>query len=424
MTDSARRARRSLFHVAWLAMLANAGNAQEPESRPEDWGKHVEKACTSPRYGLRLAAAKKIAQGGDAAIPAVRAWAEKNGANTLPVAVVEAIADSGSNGPLALDALNAWATDRDFYWRAQALRGLAMRARADEALRVKFAPVFAQFVEDPAWLMRTFARWASSDPKRDFDVATAQGQSVLTPEADPRARTKLAAMRGDARELFVALDDARTFLGDAWGKRRASEALAALKALLGTDGGYRVDANQPGASLPEAAHAGSLAGAIADNAVALSRLSNAIAQHDGGGKPECARLGDPQLTFLGGIELLSCKNGDLFLRWTADGLVQGGASPDCPTSLQIAPAAWQPLLQAAATATLLPQNGVVVCDKMRIQLRPDLAQAAVAPATLPEPIAEWLKQLAAAIEESGQKPLADALRQRLGQFVAPAKQAR
>jgi hypothetical protein len=73
---------------------------------------------------------------------------------------------------------------------------------------------------------------------------------------------------------------------------------------------------------------------------------------------------------------------------------------------------------------LPPQNGVVICDKMRIQIRPDLPQSAVAPESLPTPAAEWLKQLAAAIEESGQTPLADALRQRLGQFVSPASQAR
>lgn len=408
-----------------LSMLLTAACCAAQEAAAEqDWGKHVERACSSPRYGIRLAAAKKVAQGGDAAIPAVRAWTDENGVAALPVSLVEAIADDGGDGTAVLDALRGWASDRDFYWRAQALRGLAVRARADDALRAKFAPLFAAHVDDPAWLMRTFARWVDDEPTREFDVETAQGQVTRAPETDPRARTKLAALRGDARELFSALGDARTFLGDPWGKRRASEAIAALKALLGTDGGYRVDDNAAGTSLPDAAKAGSLAGAEADRWAAAQRLAAAIADKDGGGKPEARSETDPKLAFLGGVELLSCKNGDLFLRWTADGLVQGGASPDCPTSLQIAPAAWQPLLRSSTTATLPAQNGVVVCDKMRIQLRPDLAQAAVAPASLPEPIAEWLKQMAAAIEESGQTPLADALRQRLGQFVMPAKQAR
>lgn len=405
-------------------LLAATCCAAQEAATDQDWGKHVERACSSPRYGIRLAAARKVAQGGDAAIPFVRAWTDKNGVAALPVALVEAIAEDGGDGAAVLDALRGWASDRDFYWRAQALRGLAVRARKDEALRVKLAPLFAAHVDDPAWLMRTFARWVTDDPSRDFDVETAQGQVARATETDPRARTKLASLRGDARELFAALGDARTFLGDPWGKRRASEAIAALKALLGTDGGYRVDDNAVGASLPDAAKAGSLVGAEADRWAAMQRLAAAIADKDGGGKPEARADADPKLAFLGGIELLSCKNGDLFLRWTADGLVQGGASPDCPVSTQIDPATWGPLLRSSTAATLPAQNGVVVCDKMRIHLRPDLAQAAVAPDSLPEPIAEWLKQLAAAIEESGQKPLADALRQRLGQFVMPAKQAR
>lgn len=419
MSTISGRASRALS-----VLLAAACCAAQETAAEQDWGKHVERACSSPRYGIRLAAAKKVAQGGDAAIPFVRAWTDKNGVAALPVALVEAIAEDGGDGTAVLDALRGWASDREFYWRAQALHGLAVRARKDEALRAKFAPLFAAHVDDPAWLMRTFARWVADDPSRDFDVETAQGQVARAPEADPRARTKLAALRGDARELFAALGDARTFLGDPWGKRRASEAIATLKALLGTDGGYRFDDNAAGASLPDAAKAGSLVGAEADRWAAMQRLAAEIADRDGGGNPEARAESDPKLTFLGGIELLSCKNGDLFLRWTADGLVQGGASPDCPVSTQIAPTTWGPLLRSSTTAMLPAQNGVVVCDKMRIHLRPDLAQAAVAPDSLPEPIAEWLKQLAAAIEESGQKPLADALRQRLGQFVMPAKQAR
>lgn len=412
---------RSRASSTLAAVLAATACAAQEVATEQDWGKHVERACSSPRYGIRLAAAKKVAQGGDAAIPFVRAWIDKHGVDAMPVALVEAIADDGGDGAAVVDTLRAWASDRDFYWRAQALRGLAIRGNKDETLRAKLAPLFAAHVDDPAWLMRTFARWAADDPSHDFDVETAQGEAVRAPETDPRARTMLAALRGDARELFAALGDARTFLGDPWGKRRASEAIATLKKLLGTDGGYRVDDNAAGASLPDAARAGSLVGAEADRWAATQRLAQAIADKDGGGKPEARAETDPRLTFLGGIELLSCKNGDLFLCWTADGLVQGGASPDCPISTQIAPSAWGPLLRTSTTATLPAQNGVVVCDKVRIQLRPDLAQAVVAPASLPEPMAEWLKQLAAAIEESAQKPLADALRQRLEQFVAPAK---
>jgi hypothetical protein len=387
----------------WL--LASVATSQEPAAN-EDWQKHVDRACTSPRYGVRLAASKKVAGGGDAAIPSVRAFAAKNGANALPVALVEAIAVDGADGPLVLDQLEAWAKNRDFYWRAQALRGLALRARKDDAARTRFMPLFDALHDDDAWLVRTFARYGASDPQRDIDVETAQSQRVQPTELDPRAATKRAALDGDARALFASLADERTFLGDPWGRRRSSEAIASLKALLSTDAGYRADATAK------------------ENEQALASLADAIAARDSGARPEVATQSDPALTFLGGVETLSCKNGDLFLRWTADGLVQGGASPDCPTSAQIAPARWAELLRTATPMQLPPQNGVVICDKMRIQIRPDLPQSAVAPESLPTPAAEWLKQLAAAIEESGQTPLADALRQRLGQFVSPASQAR
>ena len=107
MTQPLARAPRALLAAFFCAWLAGDAHAQAPKADAEDWSKHVEKACTSPRYGLRLAAAKKVAQGGDAAIPAVLAWTEKNGVNTLPVALVEAIADSGGDGQLQLDALGS-----------------------------------------------------------------------------------------------------------------------------------------------------------------------------------------------------------------------------------------------------------------------------------------------------------------------------
>ena len=53
-------------------LLALLPLGQDPAA---DWPKEVERACTSPRYGLRLAAARKVAKGGGAAVPAIVAWA-------------------------------------------------------------------------------------------------------------------------------------------------------------------------------------------------------------------------------------------------------------------------------------------------------------------------------------------------------------
>ncbi len=380
--------------AATLAMLALAGAAAAQEQQTaEDWAQHVERACNGKRYGTRLAAAKKVGKGGEAALPAVLAYAGKHGRNALPVALVEAIADEAGDGPLANATLGAWAADPDFFWRAQALRGVGKRAIADESARERWLPLLLSQQHDPAWLVRTFARWGA-------------GIEADPAEPDPRARARLAALQQDARGLIASLGDERTFLGDAWGRRIGAESARALSALLGEDAGYRADASGE------------------HNAAALARLAAWCAERDGGPLPETTTRSDPPLAFLGGIEVLSCQRGDLFLRWTADGLVQGSPSPDCRESAQIAPQEWERLLGSAAAVALPSEAGVVVCDRMRIHLRPDQPQAAVAPGALPAGAADWLKQLAAAIEVSGQKPLADALRQRLGQFIQPAPQAR
>ena len=87
------------------------------------------------------------------------------------------------------------------------------------------------------------------------------------------------------------------------------------------------------------------------------------------------------------------------------------------TTCRIDTVRWRELSAKATALELPPQSGVVICDKMRIQLDPARPQAAVAPASLPPTAADWLKQLAAAIEEAGAIELASTLRARLEQFV-------
>lgn len=395
--------------IEWLvaalaATQAATAVAQDPAT--EDFAAHVERACNAQRYGLRLAACKRVGKGGEAAVPAVRAHAKAHGANALPVALVEAFVDEGGNGEAVLALLLDWAQDREFFWRAQALRGLSLRAAANLELRNRFQPVFAALVDDPAWLVRVHARHGRSQMPRDFSVEEAQGQWVSRPELDPRAVAKLAALQGDLRALFAALGDERTFLGDGWGKRRAAESFTALKAALGSDHGFRLDAD------------------FETNRGAREAIARAIAARDAGAAPSCERRLDVPPPAIGGIEFLSCRNGDLFVCWNADGLVRGGAEPDCRASLQLPPAKWAELLRAATALALPTENGVVVCDRVRFWPRTDRPQIAAAPAALPAPAAEWLKQLAAAIEEAGSTELAASVRDRLTQFEVVAKQSR
>ncbi|MGE3171469.1 MAG: hypothetical protein AB7O97_02510 [Planctomycetota bacterium] len=392
-------ARRAL---AALLVFAAAGAAQQHDGVgtdkatdwATDWAAEIDRAATARRYGLRLAAARRVGQGGAAAVPAMRAWQEANGAAAVPVALVEAFADHGGVDPSVLQLLEDWAQDREFFWRAQALRGLASRAD-DPELAGRWADLFDRLVADPAWLVRTFAHFG-----KGRRLAT---QPDLPHDPDPRARTRLAALTGNLRALLPALGDERVFLGVPWGRQRASEAIQALKGALGTDSGFRAEAT------------------FADNGPAIDELRRLVAEATRAPAPAPERLVDPEAAFVGGVELLSCRNGDLFVRWTADGRVSGDVTPVHRGFVQIDPETWHALSNSAAALDLPPQSGVVICDRMRLQMHAEAAQAAVAPAAASPALADWLKRFAAAIEEAGEPHLAGHLRDRLPQFLPPSE---
>jgi hypothetical protein len=390
---SAPMDRRAVLAPFAFAALVAAQDA------PTDWQKEVEKACNSPRYGLRLAASKKIAQAGDAAVPAVRAFSKDKSKDALPVALVEAFADLGGNSEPVLALLEEWSKDREFFWRAQALKGLWLRSEAPAMYR-RFKPLFDSLQKDPAWLVAVYAdlpiveNWGGS-----FYNAAPRGGD------DPRAKTKFAAMVRQwddysAPYLIEALGDERTFLGDPWGRRRAQEAFTALRARLGDGCGYLLDAK------------------YADNEAAIARLIDLAAakfpKHDKLGPP--AHLTDPAIPFAGGLVILSCRNGDLFVRWTADGQVHVGLEDEKTVALPAA--AWKRLSDGAAALQIPAQSGVVICDNLRLVLGHDGGDGKVAPGSLPPAVADWLKQLGAAIEEAGDRALATALHDRLQQFTA------
>lgn len=365
----------------------------------QDFTADVQKACTHPRLGLRIAASKKVAEAGDAAVPAIRAFAKAEGQDRIPVALVETLADKAGLGPAVVSLLEAWATDPDFYWRAQALRGLALRAPRLPEQRARFVDLFQRFADDPAWLPRVFARLG-------LDLLAPTGDLGKHPaaETDPRALSKLAAVRltlGQAPPLQPLLDamaDERGFLGDPWGRRRGLEAFRALSTWLGDNGGYNPDAG------------------FEQNRAALDKLRQLAATKSGQTLQLPTPQLDPELAITGGIEVFSCKNGDLYLSWTASGTVLIGLQDDHRVSLDHS--RWQQLMASAEKLDLPSQTGVVICDKLRLVLENPARQGMIAPTAMPAITSDWLKQLAAAIEEAGDGATADALRHRLGQFAA------
>ncbi len=268
--------------------IALIPSGQDPAAA-EDWGKHVDRACTSPRYGLRLAAAKKVAGGGGAAVPAIREFAQKNGRNAIPQAIVEEIADDAGLDAPVLELLREWTTDRDFYWRASAMRGLALRAPKLTNLAKDVAglkELFESHRHDAAWLMRTHARFGEAL----LDIA----YEMPLHESDSRARVRLAALLLEHRAkqddlpslqpLIDALADERTFQGDPWGKRLADSANKALKIWLGDE--Y------------PAITGGDTEGGVRAIAVAAKEKS-------GQDLTVPALQQDPATPFAGGIEILS-----------------------------------------------------------------------------------------------------------------------
>lgn len=369
-------------------LLALWPRDQDPAAT--DWAKEVERACTSPRYGLRLAAARKVAKGGAAAVPAIRAFAAAKGRNELPAALVDAIADETTVEPEVLALLREWAATRDFYWRASALRGLALRVEAVPA--GEFPPHHG----DPSWLMRTHARLGSA--LRGDTAVLAQ------PEPDPRARARLPSLllaRGvvpPLQPLLDALADERTFQGDPWAQRQAADAHKALKTWLGD------------------AHPLAAGGSFPDAATGLQQLLAACAAKSGQQLLLPATQRDPQTGFAGGIEILSCQHGDQFVQWTDAGVVHFDL--DAAGTVALPAAAWRALSQERTALGALTNHGVVVCDSMRLRWPAPDVHVRIAPGSAPAALSDWLKQLTQALEEAGAADRAAALRTGFSQFAA------
>jgi len=396
---------RSLFVAILAAPLASLCPDSDQDPATEDWARHVDKACHSRRYGLRLAAARKVAGGGDAAVPAVEAYSVEHGLNALPAALVDAIADSGKAGPKVSRLLWSWTMNPDFFWRSSAMRGLALRIRAykdsgedGEAPGLDFAQVnylmSVRAENDPAWLMRTHARLGlilGGQPLEDV---------FWTPEPDPRARVRLATLllregvTPPMQPLVDALADQRTFLGTPWGANLATEASKALRRWLG-DKFPKVEGGSNKAAAIKAVI--KTLEAQLDEALLTPRTQTDLATD-----------------ITGGVELLSCKFGDKFVQWDNEGTIYFGI--DSSHSVQLRDDDWRSLSKDRSALALKKSLGVVICDSLRIADLSDKVSVKIAPSSLPKTPSDWLKRLAQRLEKAGEDERAADLRRGLGQF--------
>lgn len=383
-----------------LAVIATPVIAFWPsDQNPDEWAKHVKKACESRRFGIRLAAAKRVAGAGKDAVPAIKAYSEDKGRNAIPTSLVDAIADSPVTSTETEALLRAWAEDRDFYWRANAMRGLALRAPTDAKNKVATAAaaqLFEKYRDDSAWLMRTHARFGLALLNLD---GTGRDVVLALPEADPRARVRLARLLLDAgrvpplQPLIDALADERTFLGIPWGPRLGQESSKALNKWLGAD-------------FPK------LVGG--DYEASIGKILAAAKKGSGQDLKLPAKKTDEDFGVVGGFEIASCKFGDQFVQWQPDGTLRFGI--DGARTARLPAAQWQELSQQRTVLGLEKNAGVVVCDKMQLVLEDPKTRVDIAPGSLPKPASEWLKRLAQRLEEANETELAAHLRRGLGQF--------
>ena len=383
-----------LLLLAVVAVPAIAFWPTDPQDPDQvDWAQHVRKACEPRRFGIRLAAAKRVANGGDAAIPAIAAYAKDKGQNAIPSSLVDAIADANVYEPKVTALLTTWAKDQTFYWRSSAMRGLALRAGAtsNQIERETWGKLFHAYTDDPAWLMRTHARFGAE--------LAGQPNPNQAPERDPRARVRLARLLLDygkvpsLQPLIDGLADERTFLGIPWGARLGQESSKALNRWLAAD-------------FPELTGGNTLESTAAILAAAEKKSGQSLTM------PKLQR--DPEHGITGGFEIASCKFGDQFVQWSADGTVRFGI--DGSRTVKLPADKWQELSQQQTAIALDANAGVVVCDKLQMVLLDAKTRVDIAPESLPTAASDWLKRLAQSLEEANETETAATLRRGLGQF--------
>jgi hypothetical protein len=330
--------------------FAQGGSPDRRESEPEqptaqetDWPSVLDKALTHRRFAIRRAASNKLALGGADAVAAVREHFADRPVNEVPLLLVDAFAsrlpDDDVGRAASLDLLADWATAPAFFFRARALEGLATLAPEDHAA------VFAAGLDDPSWTYRAAAALGAALG----DHASGAWRRVLDSDDDPRTRCELAAdliEHGDTTGmpwLLAALElEPLAFLDVAWGRAAATRARRALEAHTGRefDG---------------------------DEAIRAWADENGFAA---GRWPAF----DPSLErgFDEGVEVRSCRSGDRFLRWNADGDLLVGLLPR-PDAIRTGSLAD---IDRAGLTTRIDGglHGTLVCDYLRVVLSTDAAE--------------------------------------------------
>lgn len=373
--------------LSLLCILTPAISAQET-----DWPATIKKAHKHRRLMLRRAASNKIANAADASVAAVRGWEKEHGRNAIAMELVAAYSRSKKTGDKTIALLMEWAQDRDFYWRSQALEALANR-------RVAFCErIFRRHLDDASYLTRIQAGRGLcrlGDPDLVLPLLRDRHPSV-------RVRTAICMVEEkDLRglpTLVGALSFEGKFFDYPWGAFAARNAFRALKKVAGADFDFALGESPK------------------HNAKAIAKFDTFV-------RIELERREVPYVapaktfrdnrTYLGGVAIRSCRNGDLFVRVTDDSRVVFGLEADA--EVRVPEASMQPVVSTLPAAES-KIHGKVICDYLRIMWQKPTVDLKFAPGHLRDKPAKWLSTLAVTLEKKGSTELAQRIRSRLVQF--------
>ncbi len=381
----------------------------------------LERLLGAVRHGspvVKPQAARQLAALGEPAADAVLAWVKSDpgGMSALPPELVEHLGRFGDERLREL--LWQGLGDPDFPWRPAASRSVGLEPRASELER---------FVE------------LSDDVLGTVRAASAESLGRVLLEADELDRDRSERARAALRAGLRDVDDrARRAAADALCDLGEYDALYWLAEELRRDDRYWESNSGKAARYAASAlvkdHLGELFGFEArlapdaePNVAALERIDAAIAELAGVDKPELppwVRAGSSAAEGILGLELLSCRKGELHLTWTADDRLLVGRGR--PYEIQLAPGSSARLVAAVerhlGTVTEGEIHGVPGCDSERyrfaVEGAPRPAQVHVLkgpepiPGLRPSALSAVARELLATLPADGDDPRVHDLRRR------------
>ena len=392
------------LHTSWittsvlaLACLNHAGaqNQAPTKTKPStttpitDWSALIDKAQNHRRIMLRRATARKVAAGGAAAIPALRAYEKKHGRNALRMVLVSSYATSKAKDKPTIQLLVEWSMDKDFYWRSQALEALANRRLPE------LKESFLRHLSDPAHLMRLQAG-------RGLCQLGDHAKTLkLLSDKDPRVRLRIAICLIEENNnlglptLVESLREEASFLDYPWGQLGSIRAFKILRKHCGQDFGYQL--GEPSSK----------------NQGAIKNFERWVRSRLGEKWVDPIPTTKDNSTYLGGIEIRSCRNGDMFLRWTNSKALVFGLEGKTRVNLNDKAFA---KLKAGPQDADKTQQGKVICDFLRWTCKDQNRTHKAPPKGLSAESAKWLESLAEALDKKGRSDLTKRILNRLDQF--------